>query len=488
MQNTILLQNNETDHAYCSGISANAKKYVTIKINVNTLTTDFLQGRREIAKKLATTNKAHRGYNHVRFMLDTFSIKSKHGEHLCIVYDVLREPIDECMSKMQNSLFNSDKLRKLLPSLLYGLDYMHAECGVVHTDLKPDNIMMGLGYDPNAILDRFVAHQVANPTPRKAPDPHDGHIVYKSSSDLLLVGDNDKGASITEEVLASAKITDIGLAEWGNQGLQHKAIQSNAFTCPEVLLDAGWSYSADIWNLGVMIWDLIETLGLFDHIDTRPGHYNGEQHLALMITLLGPPPKTLLDRGLKTSNFFDYDKETKEYKFKNAKLLSRYKSLISWEQSVTHMQGENKESFIDFAKKMIAWLPEERWTAKQLLEHPWLKHKPGSVICACQDFEEAHRTMSQSAERDAEVERLRQSAASITSAPNGVISSASSITSSSQLTDADDYLHNGSASLTITGLETPPQQGISHRTTDTSIMSLDNIKNSLPNITLTPSK
>ena len=118
------------------------KKYVTIKINVNSLTEDFRAGRRKIAEKLLTANPEHPGYNHVRFMLSTFKLKTHRGEHLCIVYDVLREPLNICMEKYQSRLFSSDKLRKILPSLLKGLDYMHTECRVVHTDLKADNIMM----------------------------------------------------------------------------------------------------------------------------------------------------------------------------------------------------------------------------------------------------------------------------------------------------------------------------------------------------------
>lgn len=395
-------------------------------------------------------------------MLDTFKLKSKFGEHLCIVYDVLREPLDECQQKFAQGVFGSDKLRKLLPALLSGLDYLHSECHVVHTDLKPDNIMMGLGDNPNEVLDKFAQHQNAHPTPRKLPDNHDGHIVYKSCSDLLLVGDNDKGQSLTDAVLASAKITDLGLAEWGDRGPQYKPIQSNAFTCPEVLLGAGWGYPADIWNLGAMIWDLIESEGLFDHISTAPGKYHANEHLALMICLLGPPPKELLDRGLKTAHYFDYNKDTQEYIFKSQKCVDKWKNHVSWDKALTHMQGENKESFIDFAKKMIAWLPEERWTAAQLLEHPWLKAKPGSVTSACQDFQQATRTMSAGADKDAEQARQSQT--------------------SSQPTDTDEsYFGNHK------GLETPPQ-GISKASTATSFMSVESMRKELPSLVVSPSK
>ncbi|EXJ79314.1 CMGC/SRPK protein kinase [Capronia epimyces CBS 606.96] len=337
-------------------IRANAKAgqptYVTVKINVNTLTNDFLSGRREIAERLQTANPNHPGYKHVRFMLDTFRIKSKHGEHLCIVYDVLREPIDLCMEKFPGRRFNSEKLRKLLPALLLGLDYMHSECRVVHTDLKADNIMMGLG-DPS-VLERFVQRELEHPSPRKMPDNH-GRIIYTSCSDF--------GEAPSDAVIESAKITDIGLAQWGDVR-NTKPIQSNAFMAPEVILQCGWSYPADIWNLGVMLWDLFENFGLFDGIDTRPGHYRPEQHLGLMISLLGPPPKEFLKRGAKTTSYFDAQGQ-----LKNAECLSED---LTFESSISRLRGEEKELFIDFAKKMLKWVPEERWTAEQLLEHPYL--------------------------------------------------------------------------------------------------------------------
>jgi serine/threonine protein kinase len=340
---------------FSSSSSKSGHKYVAIKINVNTLSEDWLQGRRKIAERLSTANPKHPGYDHVRFMFDVFRVKGHHGQHVCIVYDVLREPIELTMKKLPGHLFGSHHLRKLLPALLQGLDYLHSECRIVHTDLKADNIMMGLG--DRTILDRVVQDEAKHPSPRKMPDSH-GRILYQSRSDF--------GDAPTDEVIASAKITDIGLATWGDERHNH-SIQSNAFTAPEVILAAGWSYPADIWNLGVMLWDLFESFGLFDAIDTGPSHYSSTQHLGLMIALMGPPPKELLDRGSTSATYFD-----SEGQFRHPKLI---REGFSFESSITRLKGEDKELFIDFAKKMICWLPEERWTAKQLLQHPWLKER-----------------------------------------------------------------------------------------------------------------
>lgn len=40
---------------------------------------------------------------------------------------------------------------------------------------------------------------------------------------------------------------------------------------------------------------------------------------------------------------------------------------------VTCMTGEEKELFLKFVRKMLQWLPEERRTAKELREDPWLQ-------------------------------------------------------------------------------------------------------------------
>ena len=328
-------------------------RYVTVKININKLTERWLQSRREISERLQTANPQHPGFQHIRFSLETFKITGPHGTHLCIIYDPLREPIGVYMEKFKTRLFNNENLKLLLPSLLQALDYLHSECRVVHTDLKPDNIMMGVG-DPS-VLETFVQDEINRPSPRKKPD-QEGRIIYQSRSDFR--------SAETEAIIRSAKIIDIGLAAWGDES-HNTSIQSNAFTAPEVILTAGWSYPADIWNLGVMLWDLFENFGLFDTIDTSPGSYRCEKHLGLMIALMGPPPKTLLERGSTSATYFDQDGN-----FRNPKLIPKD---LSFEISICQTKGEEKELFIDFAKKMLCWLPEERWTAKQLLEHPWLK-------------------------------------------------------------------------------------------------------------------
>jgi serine/threonine protein kinase len=42
-------------------------------------------------------------------------------------------------------------------------------------------------------------------------------------------------------------------------------------------------------------------------------------------------------------------------------------------ETVTLFQGEEKQQFLEFVSKMLQWQPENRSTAKDLLEDPFLQ-------------------------------------------------------------------------------------------------------------------
>ena len=89
-------------------------------------------------------------------------------------------------------------------------------------DLKPDNIMVRL--EDRSILERSARDEMENPLPQKKCDDR---TIYLSR--------NNYGHSVQ--------------GDDSNNG----CIQAEVYRAPEVILDAGWTYSADIWNLGVMV-------------------------------------------------------------------------------------------------------------------------------------------------------------------------------------------------------------------------------------------
>jgi len=46
---------------------------------------------------------------------------------------------------------------------------------------------------------------------------------------------------------------------------------------------------------------------------------------------------------------------------------------VALEDIESRLEGSEKVSFLDFLRTMLRWLPEERKTAKELLQDPWLQ-------------------------------------------------------------------------------------------------------------------
>jgi serine/threonine protein kinase len=106
-------------------------------------------------------------------------------------------------------------------------------------DIKPENILIRL--ENSSVLDDVAKAEAEKPSPRKVLDDR---IVYLSRNNF-----GHPKSSPGKPV-----ITDFDTATPGNVShpLTHP-IQPNPYRSPEVTLGAPWTYSADIWNLGVMV-------------------------------------------------------------------------------------------------------------------------------------------------------------------------------------------------------------------------------------------
>jgi len=106
--------------------------------------------------------------------------------------------------------------------------------------LKLDNIL--LGFEHPSVIENFVRKQAENPMPQKIKDERS-----------ICLSHNDFGPPQSFGILP--KIADFGLAQSGegSEPPMHP-IQPPLFHAPEVLLGTSWMYSADIWNLEVLVY------------------------------------------------------------------------------------------------------------------------------------------------------------------------------------------------------------------------------------------
>ncbi|KAJ5415840.1 hypothetical protein N7465_004535 [Penicillium sp. CMV-2018d] len=328
------------------------EKYVALKINSSAHHSreNAAQAELDILRHISEANPLHKGWGFIRRPLDSFTLKHGSARHLSIVFEPLREPLWIYRKRFIGDVVPSDVLKILLQMMLHGLDYLHSECHVIHTDLKPDNIMIKVE-DPS-VLEESARDEYEHPLPQKSCS--DGRTIYLSRNDF----------GISEKTTGIIQITDFDLSVRGDKP-NRGCIQAEIYRAPEVILDAGYSYSADIWSLGVMFWDVLEGKKLFKEVDPlQVQEYDEPNHLGHIAALLGPPPKELLDKGTRTELFYKPDGQ-----FKGTTIAS---SNFNFENSICHIHNEDKRMFIEFVQRMIKWHPEERSTAKELLQDPWL--------------------------------------------------------------------------------------------------------------------
>lgn len=143
-------------------------------------------------------------------------------------------------------------------------------------------------------------------------------------------------------------------------------IQPQMLRAPEVTLGAEWNSKVDIWNVGLVIWELAEGSLVFDGTWTATSPYTAKAHLAQMESVLGSMPPSLLARSKNRHRFFD--DEGKLLTPSTFPLFPLERICQNPELSVSE-----KELFLDFIRSMVKLEPEERLSARELLGAQWLK-------------------------------------------------------------------------------------------------------------------
>ncbi|KAG6157327.1 hypothetical protein E4U26_005130 [Claviceps purpurea] len=343
-------------------------RYVSIKIAARDIDAADEMG---FLKLISNANPSHEGLKYIRVPLDVFDLQGENGTHSCLVFEPMRETLYKFQRDLPGEKFKVPLFKAYMYMLLKALDYLHTECRLIHTDIKDDNIL--LSPMPDSDIRPFANYCKASAQSRYIRE-EDGRVTYVSHDEIYGI----RG-------IAWPRLADFNACfPLLPDGLCHLCpIQSHRCRAPEVLLGIPWSYKVDIWNLG--------NTHLFENPIGDDGEYDAHVHLAQMVTLFGEPPPLLLKRELlcrenkldgvilnpkgkecKTMNeywggpFFD-----EEGCMIRKELIKERKDPDFWEE----LAEKDLDQFLDFAAGMIRWLPENRKTAAELLQHPFLFHE-----------------------------------------------------------------------------------------------------------------
>ncbi|XP_068600077.1 LOW QUALITY PROTEIN: SRSF protein kinase 1a [Brachionichthys hirsutus] len=77
-------------------------------------------------------------------LLDDFKISGVNGTHVCMVFEVLGHHLLKWIIKSNYQGLPLPCVKSILRQVLQGLDYLHTKCQIIHTDIKPENILMSV--------------------------------------------------------------------------------------------------------------------------------------------------------------------------------------------------------------------------------------------------------------------------------------------------------------------------------------------------------
>ncbi|KAK1809531.1 hypothetical protein LTR12_016093 [Friedmanniomyces endolithicus] len=260
-------------------------------------------------------------------------------------------PIYKHINGLKSEHEGRDHIRRLLDTFeISGSDGSHVSVGflpvllclpVAMTDVQPRNILLGVL--DNAAFARFERDERELPIPQFE---HASRAVYIS-----------RPMPLTKGAPSLADLSEARFEGPANADL----VMPDLYRAPEVVLGMPWSYPVDVWGFAMTLWDLFEPKRLF-----RPhgedGRYSERLHMAQMISIMGPPPLDFLRRSKRSLLFWD-----EEGKWKGDVPVPQ----TSLETAEARLQGEEKELFLNFMKKMLQWRPEDRKDIRDVFMDDW---------------------------------------------------------------------------------------------------------------------
>ncbi|XP_037813166.1 SRSF protein kinase 3 isoform X4 [Lucilia sericata] len=75
-------------------------------------------------------------------LLNHFTVRGVNGVHTCLVFEALGCSLYKLIVKNNYQGLAVAQVRNIIKQVLEGLDYLHSKCNIIHTDIKPENILL----------------------------------------------------------------------------------------------------------------------------------------------------------------------------------------------------------------------------------------------------------------------------------------------------------------------------------------------------------
>ena len=245
------------------------------------------------------------------------------GGHVCIAMPKYGPCLLDFMQK--HGTFSHRHLAEIVFQCATALDFFHSEMRLMHTDLKPENMLL-----------------------------------EQSSTEL------DPTTGRQQPVLpCKLRICDLGGC-CDERHSAHAIVSTRHYRSPEVVLGLGWMFSTDIWSMGCIVYELFTGRLLFDTHDNL-------EHLHIMEKILGRLPTEFAPRAMpEVRDVFT--------PLGSLRPVSDPKSLARISRARPIRETVNDELLRDLVQQSLSYDRTRRITARRMATHPYVqKYYPESM-------------------------------------------------------------------------------------------------------------
>nr|XP_014088502.1 SRSF protein kinase 3 isoform X3 [Bactrocera oleae] len=93
-------------------------------------------------------------------LLNHFTIRGVNGKHYCLVFEALGCSLYKLIVKNNYQGLAISQVRNIIKQVLEGLDYLHTKCSIIHTDIKPENILLVI--DNESVVNQQIDDEIAS--------------------------------------------------------------------------------------------------------------------------------------------------------------------------------------------------------------------------------------------------------------------------------------------------------------------------------------
>ncbi|KAL1925274.1 uncharacterized protein VTP21DRAFT_157 [Calcarisporiella thermophila] len=116
----------------------------------------------KLLERIVQANPQAVGRKYVVELLDHFKHRGPNGVHICMVFEVLGENLLSLIRRYNYRGIPVQLVKQITRQVLLGLDYMHRESGIIHTDLKPENVLIAID-DVEAVVQTELLQEGKSP-------------------------------------------------------------------------------------------------------------------------------------------------------------------------------------------------------------------------------------------------------------------------------------------------------------------------------------